>query len=163
EAFRALAAGGKGRGPFLFFPPAGGRGGGGGKGRAGFSPRFLGRGGGAPAPPPPPAARNAAPRPPPRNQLQASAPPPAPQRLAGEVAVLDWTVERSPDGSFVESGTIAYGAFGTLTFETVGRGTVGPSPLDGWVHGAVMWKVTAGTGHLVGARGLITSNFVASA
>jgi len=85
------------------------------------------------------------------------------EHMAGEVAVLDSTVERFPDGSFVESGTIAYGAFGTLTFETVGRGTVGPSPLDGWVHGAVMWKVTAGTGHLVGARGLITSNFVASA
>jgi hypothetical protein len=85
------------------------------------------------------------------------------EHVAGDVAVLDSIVERFPDGSFIESGTIAYGAFGTLSFETVGRGTVGPSPLDGWVHGAVMWKVTAGTGHLTGARGLITSNFVASA
>jgi len=84
------------------------------------------------------------------------------EHVAGDVAVLDSIVERFPDGSFIESGTIAYGAFGTLSFETVGRGTVGPSPLDGWVHGAVMWKVTSGTGHLTGARGLITSNFVAS-
>jgi hypothetical protein len=85
------------------------------------------------------------------------------EHVGGDVAVLDSTVERFPDGTFVESGTIAYGSFGRLTFETVGRGTVGPSPVDGWVHGAVMWKVTAGEGHLAGARGLITSNFVASA
>jgi hypothetical protein len=31
------------------------------------------------------------------------------------------------------------------------------------VHGAVMWVVTGGAGGLAGARGLITSNFVASA
>ena len=83
--------------------------------------------------------------------------------VTGDTAVLDSTVERFPDGSFVEEGTISYGRAGTVTFSTVGRGTVGPSPVEGWVHGAVMWIVTGGEGHLAGARGLITSNFVASA
>jgi len=83
--------------------------------------------------------------------------------VAGETATLDSTVERFPDGSFVEDGTITYGRFGSVTFSTVGRGTVGPTPVEGWVHGAVMWAVTGGEGRLAGARGLITSNFVASA
>ena len=83
--------------------------------------------------------------------------------VAGETAVLESTVERFPDGSFVEDGTIAYGRLGAVSFVTIGRGTVGPSPADGWVHGAVMWIVTGGEGRLSGVRGLITSNFVASA
>jgi len=85
------------------------------------------------------------------------------QQVDGDAAVLDSTVERFPDGSFVEEGTIAYGRFGSVSFTTVGRGTVGPSPIEGWVHGAVMWTITGGEGHLAGARGLVTSNFVASA
>jgi len=83
--------------------------------------------------------------------------------VAGDRAMLESTVERFPDGSFVEEGTISYGGAGTVTFSTVGRGMVGPSPADGWVHGAVMWTVTGGEGRLAGARGLITSNFVANA
>jgi hypothetical protein len=83
--------------------------------------------------------------------------------VAGDTATLDSTVERFPDGSFVEEGTITYGRFGRVSFATVGRGTVAPSPADGWVHGAVMWIITGGEGRLAGARGLITSNFVASA
>ena len=51
----------------------------------------------------------------------------------------------------------------SVSFSTVGTGTVGPSPVEGWVHGAVMWIVTGGDGQFTGARGLITSNFVASA
>lgn len=82
--------------------------------------------------------------------------------VSGDEAVLDSTVERFPDGSFVEEGTITYGRLGGVTFSTVGKGTVGPSPIEGWVHGAVMWVVTGGTGWFAGARGLITSNFVAS-
>src|SRR6266508_3067687 len=85
------------------------------------------------------------------------------QQVDGDAAVLDSTVERFPDGSFVEEGTTAYGRFGSVSFTTVGRGTVGPSPIEGWVHGAVMWTITGGEGHLAGARGLVTSNFVASA
>ncbi len=85
------------------------------------------------------------------------------ERVSGDAATLDSTVERFADGSFVEEGTISYGRLGRITFSTVGRGTVGPSPVDGWVHGAVMWTVTGGEGWFTGARGLITSNFVASA
>jgi hypothetical protein len=83
--------------------------------------------------------------------------------LSGDSAVLESTVERFADGSFVEAGIITYGRLGTVSFSTVGTGTVGPSPVEGWVHGAVMWIVTGGDGQFTGARGLITSNFVASA
>ena len=82
---------------------------------------------------------------------------------SGDEAVLDSIVERFADGSFVEEGTITYGRLGGVSFSTVGRGTVGPSPDGGRVHGTVMWVVTGGAGWFAGARGLITSNFVASA
>lgn len=85
------------------------------------------------------------------------------ERVSGDAATLDSTVERFADGSFVEEGTISYGRLGRITFSTVGKGTVGPGPVDGWAHGAVMWTVTGGDGLFKGARGLITSNFVASA
>ena len=82
--------------------------------------------------------------------------------VSGDAAVLDSTVERFADGSFVEAGVITYGGLGRVSFTTAGKGTVGPSPAEGWVHGAVMWVVTGGDGWFAGARGLITSNFVAS-
>ena len=83
--------------------------------------------------------------------------------LDGEQAVLESVVERFTDGSFVEDGTITYGRAGSITFATVGRGTVGPAPVPGWTSGAVMWTVTGGRGALAGATGLITSNFTVSA
>lgn len=83
--------------------------------------------------------------------------------VAGESAVLESRVERFGDGSFVEDGTIAYGSAGTVTFETLGRGWVGPAPRPGWVVGGVVWTITVGTGGLAGARGVITSNFTVSA
>ena len=83
--------------------------------------------------------------------------------VSGDEAVMESTVERFSDGSFVEEGAITYGRLGEVSFSTVGKGSVGPSPVEGWAHGAVMWIVTGGIGWLAGARGLITSNFVASA
>jgi hypothetical protein len=83
--------------------------------------------------------------------------------VAGESAVLDSRVERFGDGSFVEDGTIAYGSAGRVTFETLGRGWVGPAPLPGWVVGGVVWTITGGDGAFAGARGVITSNFTVSA
>jgi hypothetical protein len=83
--------------------------------------------------------------------------------IAGESAVLESRVERFPDGTFVEDGTITYGRGGRLAFVTVGRGQVGPSPQPGRVHGTVMWRVTGGEGRLAGAQGLITSNFTVTA
>ncbi len=85
------------------------------------------------------------------------------EHVSGDAATLDSTVERFSDGSFVEEGTISYGRLGRVSFSTLGRGTVGPSPAEGWVHGAVIWVVTGGEGWFSGARGLITSNFIASA
>jgi hypothetical protein len=81
----------------------------------------------------------------------------------GEQATLESAVERFPDGTFVEDGTITYGSAGSVTFQTVGRGTVAPAPIDGWTSGAVMWVVTGGRGLFQGATGLITSNFTVSA
>jgi len=83
--------------------------------------------------------------------------------IAGEAAVLESRVERFPDGTFVEDGTITYGRAGRLTFDTVGHGHVGPSPQPGRAHGTVMWRVTGGEGGLAGAQGLITSNFTVTA
>jgi hypothetical protein len=85
------------------------------------------------------------------------------QTIPGETAVLESRVERFGDGTFVEDGTIVYGSAGTITFETLGRGWVGPAPLAGWVMGGVLWAITAGDGALAGARGLLTSNFTVSA
>jgi hypothetical protein len=79
--------------------------------------------------------------------------------IIGESAVLESRVERAPDGSFVEDGTITYGRAGSVTFDTVGRGHVGPAPDGRGSHGVVMWRITAGDGRFAGARGLITSNF----
>lgn len=81
------------------------------------------------------------------------------EAIAGEVAVLESRVERFPDGSFVEDGTITYGGAGSVTFDTVGRGHVGPAPDGRGSHGVVMWRITGGDGRFAGAQGLITSNF----
>jgi hypothetical protein len=83
--------------------------------------------------------------------------------VEGERAVLESHVERFGDGSFVEDGTIAYGSAGTVTFETLGRGWVGPAPVPGWVVGGVVWTITRGDGAFAGARGIITSNFTVGA
>ena len=49
------------------------------------------------------------------------------EALPGESAVLESRVERFPDGTFVEDGTITYGRAGSISFDTVGRGHVGPA------------------------------------
>jgi hypothetical protein len=84
------------------------------------------------------------------------------EAVAGESAVLESRVERASDGSFVEDGTITYGRAGSITFDTVGRGHVGPAPGGTGSHGVVMWRITGGEGRFAGARGLITSNFTVS-
>jgi len=78
---------------------------------------------------------------------------------AGDTAVLESRVERFGDSTFVESGTITYGEAGSIVFETIGRGWVGPTPHGAGVVGGVLWRVTQATGGLAGAEGLITSNF----
>jgi hypothetical protein len=85
------------------------------------------------------------------------------RQMPGESAVLESRVERFGDGTFVEDGTITYGTAGRITFETIGRGWVGPAPIGGWVVGGVTWTITGGDGRLAGARGVITSNFTVNA
>ena len=85
------------------------------------------------------------------------------QSAGGETATFESEVEIVTDGAFVESGSIEYGAAGTITFKTVGRGTLGPSPIPGVQRGTVMWEVTGGDGRFRGAQGLITSNFTVGA
>src|SRR5262249_15535183 len=84
-------------------------------------------------------------------------------RLDGGRAGLESRVQRFGDGTFVEDGTITYGRARHVTFETVGRGTVGPSPIAGHTVGAAIWTVTGGEGAFRGARGLITSSFTVEA
>lgn len=74
-------------------------------------------------------------------------------------ATFESEVEIVAEGAFLESGSITYGAAGKVTFKTVGRGLLGPSPLAGVQRGAVIWEITGGDGRFRGAQGLITSNF----
>jgi hypothetical protein len=85
------------------------------------------------------------------------------ESAGGGSASFESEVEIVGEGMFVESGSIRYGDAGKVSFKTVGRGTLGPSPLPEIQRGAVMWEVTGGEGRLAGAQGLITSNFTVGA
>ncbi len=128
-----------------------------------FALEFTGKGGPVPGSPTRRQARTTAPSQALRTTLAPGGITALVEVLPGEVAVLDSQVERAPDGSFVEDGTITYGSAGSITFDTVGRGLVGPSADGRGSHGVVMWRVTGGDGRFAGARGFITSNFTVSA
>ena len=81
------------------------------------------------------------------------------ESAGGEPATFQSTVDIVGEGQFVESGTIRYGSVGSVTFKTIGHGTMGPSPDPKLQRGAVMWEVTGGDGTFRGAQGIITSNF----
>jgi hypothetical protein len=81
----------------------------------------------------------------------------------GDRATFESEVDIVGEGAFLESGTIVYGKAGKVSFRTVGRGVLGPSPLPGVQRGAVIWEVTDGEGRFKGAQGLITSNFTVGA
>src|SRR5215831_4427841 len=71
-------------------------------------------------------------------------------------------VEGSPNTLTAKTG--GRGPHGeTVTFETVGIGHLGPSPIPGLQWGAVIWRITTGDGTFAGATGYITSNFTVSA
>lgn len=124
-----------------------------------FALEFKGRGGPMPGSTTRRQARTTAPSQALRTVLTASGITPSVEALPGESAVLESTVERSPDGTFVEDGTITYGRAGSISFDTVGRGHVGPAAGGVGSHGVVMWRITGGDGRFAGAQGLITSNF----
>src|SRR5207237_6796726 len=85
------------------------------------------------------------------------------ESASGGSASFESEVEIVGEGMFVESGSIRYGDAGKVSFRTVGRGTLGPSPLPEIQRGAVIWEVTGGEGGLAGAKGVITSNFTVGA
>jgi hypothetical protein len=124
-----------------------------------FALEFRGRGGPVPGSTTKRQARTTAPSQTWRAVLGPDGVSAAVELVAGESAVLESRVERSPDGSFVEDGTITYGRAGSISFDTVGRGHVGPAPGGSGSHGVVMWRITGGDGRFAGAQGLITSNF----
>jgi len=124
-----------------------------------FALEFKGRGGPVAGSPSRRQARTTAPSQTLRTVLTASGITPSVEALSGESAVLESTVERFPDGTFVEDGTITYGRAGSISFDTVGRGHVGPAAGGVGSHGVVMWRITGGDGRFAGAQGLITSNF----
>jgi hypothetical protein len=127
-----------------------------------FALRFSGRGGPVPGSTTRRQARTVAPSQAWHTVISATGMSGTMETLPGESAVLESRVERFADGSFVEDGTITYGSAGAVTFDTVGRGHVGPAPVAGWSHGVVMWRITGGGGGFAGAQGLITSNFTVS-
>jgi len=124
-----------------------------------FALEFRGRGGPVPGSTTKRQARTTAPSQTWRAVLGPDGVSAAVEPVAGESAALESRVERSPDGSFVEDGTITYGRAGSIAFDTVGRGHVGPAPDGRGSHGVVMWRITGGDGRFAGAQGLITSNF----
>jgi hypothetical protein len=127
-----------------------------------FALEFRGRGGPVPGSTSKRQARTTAPSQALRTVLAESGVSAAVEALPGEAAVLESRVERFPDGTFLEDGTITYGRAGSVSFDTVGRGHVGPAPGGSGSHGVVMWRITGGDGRFAGAQGLITSNFTVS-
>ena len=71
-------------------------------------------------------------------------------------------VGMEPDG-FKETGSIEYADRGKVFLETVGLGTLSPSPVADLSCGAVVWRITGGEGKFQGASEYITSNFAISA
>src|SRR3954463_16755150 len=78
------------------------------------------------------------------------------EELGGPQATFESEVTMNGDSAFHESGTIRFGACGSLSFSTVGSGYLAPSPEAGWMAGAVTWRIDRGEGQLAGASGLIT-------
>ncbi|MDP6823279.1 MAG: hypothetical protein QF554_08305 [Dehalococcoidia bacterium] len=79
----------------------------------------------------------------------------------GEAIIFETEVVMSDDG-FTESGSITLNGRGSVNFDTIGMGQMGPSPVEGLMYGTVMWKITGGDGEFAGATGHITSNFTFS-
>jgi hypothetical protein len=82
------------------------------------------------------------------------------QPAAGGKAAFESKVTLTGETSFLESGSIRFGAGGhSLRFSTVGSGYLAGSADPALKHGTVTWRVDSGEGQFAGASGLITSNF----
>ncbi len=85
------------------------------------------------------------------------------EALDGGAAMFTSTVSSTGDETFEETGRITFGRTHGFTFETVGAGHLGEVADSDLKQGAVIWRITSGTGQFEGARGLITSNFTIGA
>ena len=70
----------------------------------------------------------------------------------GESIIFESEVVMSDDG-FTETGSITLDGRGSLTFDTIGIGQMGPTiPDESVMHGTIMWNVTGGDGEGNGGR-----------
>lgn len=75
-------------------------------------------------------------------------------------AQFESEVKLGADGTFTETGSIAFGSpKHRLRFSTVTPGWMGASPDAKLKQGTITWKVDGGEGQFAGAGGVITSNF----
>lgn len=82
------------------------------------------------------------------------------ERLAGQTARLSSVATLIGEREFIENGTITYGKGGTsLSFTTHQTGCIHHGPDGRLLIGAIIWRITAGTGQFAGATGYITANF----
>lgn len=85
------------------------------------------------------------------------------EALDGDEATLALQYQVGATGTqFVESGTLTFGdaQASSLTFAWLNAGTLLAADPDGFSHGAIAYGISAGTGALAGASGIITSNFL---
>jgi hypothetical protein len=83
--------------------------------------------------------------------------------IAGDEAVLSLQFATNKDSSlFFEWGVLTLGDPGSssLTFSSIGAGTLLPPGRDGFSHGTIAYSVEGGSGALQGAQGIIDSNFL---
>ncbi|MDX2153493.1 MAG: hypothetical protein SFV54_22300 [Bryobacteraceae bacterium] len=85
------------------------------------------------------------------------------QPIVGGSAQFQSRVQRQPDGSFLESGTVWFSGPDKLYFSTFSPGRMGPSADQRYQSGSIAWKVESGEGQFQGASGIITSNFTLDA
>src|SRR4051794_41113540 len=85
------------------------------------------------------------------------------ESVPGARAEFESVVTLTGESSFIESGTIRFGAGNSLRFSTVGQGYLGGSADPALKHGTINWRVDGGEGQFAGASGLITSNFTVGA
>jgi hypothetical protein len=81
---------------------------------------------------------------------------------AGGKAEFESEVTLTGETSFLEKGSIRFGAGNRLHFTTVEHGYLGDSADAKLKSGTVMWRVEGGEGQFAGATGYITSNFTLS-
>lgn len=84
--------------------------------------------------------------------------------LQGETAEFRSTVTiiSEKDGTFLEQGSIRFGAAGSIQFSTIGMGYLRQSQDGNLTPGTVMWQIDSGDGVFAGVYGAITSNFLVS-